>query len=52
VSGVRAAEWPSKGVPNSVMVAKPFAVGELIAALTLLLAEGDREALPQNPIPI
>jgi DNA-binding response OmpR family regulator len=52
VSGVSAAEWPSKGVPNSVMIAKPFAVGELIAAVILLLAEGDREALPQNPIPI
>ena len=52
VSGVSAEEWQSKGVPNSVMIAKPFVVGELIAAVTLLLAEGDREALPQNPIPI
>ena len=42
VSGVSAEEWQSKGVPNSVMIAKPFVVGELIAAVTLLLAEGDR----------
>jgi DNA-binding response OmpR family regulator len=50
ISGASAHEWPSKGVPNSFMVAKPFVVGELIAAVTLLLVEADRAGLPQIPI--
>jgi DNA-binding response OmpR family regulator len=52
VSGVSADEWPSKGVPNSVMVAKPFVVGELIAAVTRLLVEAERVALAQSQAPI
>jgi DNA-binding response OmpR family regulator len=52
ISGVSADEWPSKGVPNSLMVAKPFVVARLIAAVNTLLAEADHEALPKTPIPI
>jgi hypothetical protein len=42
LDGASAHQWPSKGVPNSVVVATPFVVGELIATVTLLLAECDR----------
>jgi DNA-binding response OmpR family regulator len=50
LDGARAHRWPSKGVPNSVIVAKPLVVGELIAAVTVLLAEADRAAAAQPPI--
>jgi hypothetical protein len=33
----RAEEWASKGVPNSVMLAKPFASAQLVTALAQLL---------------
>jgi DNA-binding response OmpR family regulator len=32
-------EWPSKGVPNSVMVPKPFVPVQIITALATLLTE-------------
>jgi DNA-binding response OmpR family regulator len=50
LDGASAHQWPSKGVPNSVVVAKPFVVGELIAAVTVLLAEADRAAAAQPQI--
>jgi DNA-binding response OmpR family regulator len=37
MSGVSAAEWPSKGVPNSIMLAKPFAPAQLVTAVSQLL---------------
>ena len=37
ISGKSAAEWPSKGVPNSIMLAKPFAPAQLVTALAQLL---------------
>jgi two-component system cell cycle response regulator CpdR len=37
VSGDSAAEWASKGVPKSVMLAKPFAIAQLITAVSQLL---------------
>lgn len=37
VSGASAAEWPSKGVPNSIMLAKPFAPAQLVTAISNLL---------------
>jgi DNA-binding response OmpR family regulator len=37
VSGVSAADWPSKGVPNSIMLAKPFAPVQLVTAVSNLL---------------
>jgi DNA-binding response OmpR family regulator len=47
VSGSGADEWPSKGVPNSVMIAKPFAIAQLMHALNLLLR--DAEAIMGRP---
>jgi DNA-binding response OmpR family regulator len=37
MSGAAAAEWTSKGVPNSVMLLKPFAPAQLLTALASLL---------------
>ena len=37
VSGDSAHEWAAQGVPNSVMVAKPFVPAQIITALATLL---------------
>ena len=37
VSGISAADWPSKGVPNSIMLAKPFAPVQLVTAVSNVL---------------
>lgn len=37
MSGAAAADWTSKGVPNSVMLSKPFAPAQLLTALANLL---------------
>ncbi|MCS3726745.1 response regulator [Bradyrhizobium betae] len=37
MSGASAADWTSKGVPNSVMLSKPFAPAQLLTALANLL---------------
>jgi CheY-like chemotaxis protein len=36
VSGGNSHEWPAMGVPGSVMVAKPYAAAQLIAAVSAL----------------
>jgi DNA-binding response OmpR family regulator len=51
ISGGASYEWPSKGVPNSLMIAKPFVVSELIAAVNVLVAETDRVAMTPPEIP-
>jgi hypothetical protein len=33
-------EWPSKGVPNSIMLEKPFVPAQLITAVANLLNTG------------
>jgi DNA-binding response OmpR family regulator len=40
MSGKSAAEWPSKGVPNSIMLEKPFAPAQLVTAVSQLLNSG------------
>jgi DNA-binding response OmpR family regulator len=37
MSGKDAEEWASKGVPNSIMLAKPFAPAQLVTAVSQLL---------------
>lgn len=37
MSGAHAEDWPSKGVPNSIMLAKPFAPAQLVTAVSNLL---------------
>ena len=40
MSGEHGADWSSKGVPNSVMLGKPFAPAQLVAAVSNLLNSG------------
>jgi DNA-binding NtrC family response regulator len=40
VSGASAADWASKGVPNSIMLEKPFAAAQLVTAISNLLNTG------------
>lgn len=37
VTGDSAEEWPSKGVPNSVLIQKPFVGAQIITAISNLL---------------
>jgi two-component system cell cycle response regulator CpdR len=41
LSGHGSIDWPSKGVPNSLIVSKPFAAAQLITAISTLLVEAD-----------
>ena len=40
ITGAAADQWPSHGVPHSVLLAKPFAPAQLITALSQLLNVG------------
>ncbi len=40
MSGKDADDWASKGVPNSIMLAKPFAPAQLVTAVSQLLNTG------------
>jgi DNA-binding response OmpR family regulator len=37
ITGGRADEWPSHGVPNSVLLTKPFAPAQLVTAISQIL---------------
>jgi DNA-binding response OmpR family regulator len=41
ISGDSTHEWPVKGVPGSVMVAKPFATAQIITAVSVLLNQAN-----------
>lgn len=40
MSGEHSADWSSRGVPNSVMLGKPFAPAQLVTAVSNLLNSG------------
>jgi CheY-like chemotaxis protein len=40
MSGAAAADWASKGVPNSIILPKPFAPAQLLTAISNLLNSG------------
>jgi DNA-binding response OmpR family regulator len=40
MSGDSAADWPSQGVPSSIMLTKPFAPAQLVTAVSQLLNTG------------
>jgi DNA-binding response OmpR family regulator len=44
MSGKDADDWASKGVPNSIMLAKPFAPAQLVTAVSQLLNSGTPQA--------
>lgn len=37
MTGDSAADWPSKGVPNSILITKPFAPAQILTAVSQLL---------------
>lgn len=41
ITGAGADEWTSQGVPNSVLVKKPFAPAQVITAVSQLLNQGN-----------
>jgi DNA-binding response OmpR family regulator len=41
-----AAEWPSHGVPNSILLTKPFAPAQLVTAVSQLLNTGSSPTAP------
>jgi DNA-binding response OmpR family regulator len=41
VTGDSGHAWPSRGVPGSVLVSKPFALAQIITAVSTLLTEAD-----------
>lgn len=47
ISGASGAEWPSQGVPNSIMLQKPFAPAQLVTAVAQLLNAGT--PIPKAP---
>jgi DNA-binding response OmpR family regulator len=48
MSGDSASEWASKGVPGSVILAKPFAPAQLVTAVSTLVTEADMHAPPST----
>jgi DNA-binding response OmpR family regulator len=46
MSGAHAEDWSVKGVPNSIMLAKPFAPAQLVTALAQLLNAAPPPATP------
>ena len=46
MSGADAEDWGVKGVPNSIMLAKPFAPAQLVTALAQLLNAAPPPATP------
>ena len=40
-TGDSAGEWPAKGVPNSVVVQKPYAPAQLLTAISTLMTTAD-----------
>jgi len=40
ISGASGADWPSKGVPGSILVQKPFAPAQLVTAVSQLMNTG------------
>jgi two-component system, cell cycle response regulator CpdR len=37
MTGTHGEEWASKGVPNSILLAKPFAPAQIVTAISQLL---------------
>ncbi len=44
MTGAGADKWPSRGVPNSILLEKPFAPAQLITAVSQLLISGTPKA--------
>jgi CheY-like chemotaxis protein len=44
MTGAAADDWPSEGVPNSILLKKPFAPAQLVTAVAQLLNVGGPSA--------
>jgi len=42
MTGAAAQDWPAQGVPNSILLAKPFAAAQLVTAVSQLLNTGSQ----------
>jgi len=51
MSGGHAGEWPVQGVPNSILLQKPFAPAQLVTAISQLLNVGTSMLGPPQPSP-
>ncbi len=51
VSGLAEGEWPSKGVPASMMIGKPFAPAQVVVAISSLLNIHNAPLEGAPPIP-
>jgi len=47
MTGDSAADWSALGVPRSQIVQKPFAVGQVVTALNMMLTEADMDSAGQ-----
>ena len=46
MTGAAAEEWPANGVPNSILLTKPFAPAQLLTAVSHLLNAGSPPTAP------
>ena len=51
MSGDSTHDWASKGVPGSIMLAKPFAPAQLITAVSTLVTAADMQPPPPSDAP-
>jgi CheY-like chemotaxis protein len=49
VSGASGHQWASQGVPNSLLITKPFAPAQIVVALSSLLAAPGTALAPKAP---
>ena len=47
ITGAAVRRWPSRGVPNSILLEKPFVPAQLVAAVFHLLNTGSEWRLPR-----
>jgi CheY-like chemotaxis protein len=47
MTGAAADQWPVQGVPNSILLAKPFAPAQLVTAISQLLNTGGPPVAPK-----
>jgi hypothetical protein len=48
MTGAAADQWPVQGVPNSILLAKPFAPAQLVTAISQLLNTGGPPVAPKG----
>ena len=48
MTGTEAEQWASHGVPNSILLTKPFAPAQLVTAISQLLNAGGQPPAPTS----